>query len=120
MMTTDDLVRAARAEVRELTPAEARPALGRMRLVDVREPEEFRAGALPGAVNVPRGLLEFRLGLVPALADREAEILLYCGSGGRSALAAQTLQRLGYVRVSSLAGGYAAWQAEGGETVSPG
>ena len=84
-------------------------------LLDVRETVELeRDGAIPGAVHVPRGLLEFHAdpespaykeALVP---DRS--MILYCGTGGRSALAAKTLHDMGYANVASLAGGYQAWR----------
>lgn len=118
-MTCEQLVQAAKAEIEEMTVEQARAALPGLKLVDVREPAEFQAGALPGAVNLPRGLLEFKLAQVPALSDPNAPVLLYCASGGRSALAAQSLKRLGYSQVASLAGGIQAWQAAGGSADTP-
>lgn len=85
-------------------------------LVDVRETvERERDGLIPGSVHAPRGLLEFLADSesqnhYPAL-DPEARLILYCGTGGRSALAAKTLLDMGFADVSSLAGGYAAWRA---------
>ena len=88
-------------------------------LVDVRETvERENDGVIPGAVHAPRGLLEFQAdpespvynnGLNP-----EHRLVLYCGTGGRSALAAKTLLDMGYADVASLAGGYAAWRAARG------
>ncbi len=87
--------------------------------VDIREAAELQqGGAVKGAVHVPRGLLEF-------IADPESpshkkelssgkRIILYCASGGRSALAARTLQEMGVPRVAHMAGGFAAWQQKGG------
>lgn len=85
-------------------------------LIDVREPEEFVQGHLEGAINVPRGVLEFRTdanypGVVEKLTDKTAKIILYCRSGGRSALAAQSLTKMGYQSVMSMAGGFMAWEA---------
>ena len=87
-------------------------------LVDVRdEKEREQAGVIPGSVHVPRGMLEFQADpespvYNPAL-DPEGRIICYCGTGGRSALAAKTLLEMGYREAASLAGGYAAWkQAE--------
>jgi len=85
-------------------------------LVDVRETvERERDGAIPGSVHAPRGLLEFQADPEsPAHNDAlqpDRHIILYCGSGGRSALAAKTLLDMGYEEVSSLGGGYAAWRA---------
>ena len=86
-------------------------------LVDVREPAEYAAGHVPGAVNIPRGVLEFEIdghpavnGIKdPALAHRELPIVLSCRSGARSALAAEALKRLGFVEPLSLAGGFNGW-----------
>ncbi len=84
-------------------------------IVDVREPEEFAKGHLEGAMNVPRGVLEFRTdanypGAIESLTDKNAKIILYCRSGGRSALAAQSLSKMGYQSVVSMAGGFMAWE----------
>lgn len=84
-------------------------------LVDVRETvERERDGLIPGSVHAPRGLLEFQAdpespGYNAAL-DPELRLILYCGTGGRSALAAKTLLEMGFDNVASLAGGYAAWR----------
>ena len=85
-------------------------------LVDVRELVERETdGAIPGSLHVPRGLLEFKADPEsPAFDDElnpDDRLILYCGTGGRSALAAKTLFDMGYRDVSSLAGGYAAWRA---------
>jgi rhodanese-related sulfurtransferase len=85
-------------------------------LVDVRETVEREAeGAIPGSLHVTRGLLEFKADPdSPAYDDDlhpDDRLILYCGTGGRSALAAKTLFDMGYRDVSSLAGGYAAWKA---------
>jgi rhodanese-related sulfurtransferase len=84
-------------------------------LVDVRDVgERERAGAIPDSVHVSRGLLEFKADPEsPAYVDAlrpDRRLILYCGSGGRSALAAKTLLDMGYSNVASLAGGYAAWR----------
>ncbi len=115
------LVAAAKAEIREIRPEQlaGKPAEHRV-LIDVREPAEFEAGHIHGAVNQPRGTLEFAIQRHPLLAQIAAgtpadlagtEILLYCGSGARSALAAQSLQKMGFTNVYSLAGGFRAWEA---------
>ena len=85
-------------------------------LVDVREAVERETdGAIPGSAHAPRGLLEFQADPdSPAYNDAlqpDRHMILYCGTGGRSALAAKTLLDMGYEEVSSLAGGYAAWRA---------
>jgi uncharacterized NAD(P)/FAD-binding protein YdhS/rhodanese-related sulfurtransferase len=84
---------------------------GKPLLIDVREPDEFAKGALPGAVHIPRGVLEGRIEeAVPAL---DADVVLYCAGGNRSALAADNLQKMGYTKIRSLAGGFAAWTKAG-------
>lgn len=91
-------------------------------VIDVREPAEFTAGHIPGAVNIPRGVLEFEVDghpavngtRDPALAHRDQPVVVYCRSGGRSALAAEALMRLGFAHPQSLAGGYVAWLEQGG------
>jgi rhodanese-related sulfurtransferase len=88
-------------------------------LIDVREPQEAAAGMLPGAMNIPRGLLEFNIHthpqLVcddhPAITHAAKPIVVYCQSGGRSALAANSLAQMGFTNVVSLSGGYQAWLA---------
>jgi len=85
-------------------------------LIDLREPAEFDKGHISGAVHLPRGLLEFEIHklvttffadeIVPA---EDRPIILYCGTGGRSALAAQSMEEMGYTNVASVAGGLVAW-----------
>jgi rhodanese-related sulfurtransferase len=115
------LVAEANAEITEMSPAvlNSEPLAGRV-LIDVREPAEFAAGHIDGAVNHPRGTLEFTINRHPvlaALAEKDpsrvadTEIVLYCRSGTRSALAAQTLQEMGFKNVYSLSGGFTGWQA---------
>ena len=88
-------------------------------LMDVREADEFSAGHLPGAVLVPRGLLEFKLSATPALSSRDLKVVVYCKTSGRAALAAQAMQSMGYLNVTSIAGGYDAWAAAGKPVVKP-
>lgn len=111
-MTPQQLVAEAKTQIMEIDvhTAAQRIAAGAV-VIDVREPAEFEAGSLPNAVNIPRGVLEFKINEHPALADKDAEILLYCRSGGRSALATASLQRLGYTKLSSILGGFDAWAA---------
>ena len=107
------LAEEARARVREISPAEAaaQAARGGARLVDVREDHEWAAGHPAGATHLSRGILERDVErLVP---DPDAPVILMCGGGYRSALAADSLQRMGYTNVRSLAGGWSAWAAEG-------
>jgi molybdopterin/thiamine biosynthesis adenylyltransferase/rhodanese-related sulfurtransferase len=108
--TTRELLNQAKSAVREVDPAEAESMSGAAYL-DVREPDEYEQGALPEALHVPRGFLEFQVeGRLP---DKSRPVVVYCASGARSALAAQTLQQLGYADVSSMAGGFNRWKDEG-------
>ncbi|WP_045224576.1 rhodanese-like domain-containing protein [Methyloterricola oryzae] len=117
-MTAMDLVAAAKQNIREVSVAQAQDMVGKALVLDVREPGEYAGGCLPGAINIPRGVVEFQIGNHPAFQGKQtAEILVYCLSGGRSALAAESLQKLGYTGLVSLAGGFKAWQ-ESGATVS--
>lgn len=118
-LTPMDLVAQAKQHIREVSPAEAQAMLGTVPVLDVREPGEYAAGCLPGAVNIPRGVLEFQIGNHPAFQAREAEILVYCLSGGRSALAVEALQKLGYSQAVSMAGGFKLWQESGLSVTRP-
>lgn len=90
-------------------------------LIDVREPEEFQLARIAGAVNLPRGVLEMKIQMHPQFKDAESpleelnkhEIYLICRSGARSALAASSLQAMGFEQVKSVAGGMMAWQEQG-------
>lgn len=118
-----DLVGEALAEIEEISPEETRQLLERPNLdgwefLDVREPDEFAAGHLPGARLYPRGFLEVRADLEhpkrdPWLADRSRKLVLYCGGGHRSALAARALHEMGFEHVRSLAEGWAGWTKRG-------
>lgn len=111
-MSYRDLVARVRAEITEVETGDVEQRLGEIpALVDVREPDEFAQGAIPGAAFLPRGILESNIArLVP---DPGTEIVLYCAVGNRSALAAKSLQDMGYTRVSSMAGGFTRWKSEG-------
>ena len=114
MKTALDLVAAAKAHVHEIDIDAADAAIRDADvLIDVREPDEFSAGHIPGAVNIPRGLLEFKLGSMPEYDSRNLKVVLYCKTSGRAALSACALQEMGYVRVQSIAGGFDAWAAAG-------
>ena len=107
-----DLVADAKQQINEVSIDTAKNLLreGNIVLLDVREESEYAAGHIDDALLLPRGVLEFKLAAVPALADKSKTVLIYCRTGGRSALAAQTLQILGYQSVLSMAGGFEAWQ----------
>jgi len=110
------LVEEARARVREVTVEEALGRLGRggAHLVDVREDDEWRAGHARGARHLGRGVIE--RDVEREVPDKSAELILYCGGGYRSALAADNLQRMGYTNVYSMAGGWRAWREAGAPT----
>jgi rhodanese-related sulfurtransferase len=84
---------------------------GGARLIDVREDNEWQRGHAAGAAHMGRGIIE--RDIETAVPDHGAELILYCGGGYRSALAADNLQRMGYSNVFSLAGGWKAWQEAG-------
>ncbi len=120
--TVADLVAEARGRIREASADEVHALMSAGHvLVDVREPGEYAQGHLPGAVNLPRGVLEFQVHAHPAtacvasesLAQPARTLVLYCLTGGRSALAADSLGRLGFSDVRSLAGGFEAWRNAG-------
>src|SRR5947208_4884048 len=111
MKTKSELLKDARSQVPEVTPAELSRQSPRPVVIDVREKQETDQGMLPGARHVPRGFLELRI--EEAVPDRGADVVLYCASGTRSLLAARTLEDMGYTRVRSLAGGFGAWKDAG-------
>lgn len=107
-----DLMREARATIREIPPAEAeRLAASGTRLIDVRESTEWEEGHIPGAVHIGRSYLEQQI--EGAAADRDTPLVLYCAGGVRSLFAAQSLAAMGYTDVASMSGGFQAWKSEG-------
>jgi len=84
-------------------------------LIDIREPQEFEAGNIPGSVNIPRGLLEFKI--TKKYPNRDTAIIIYCKNGGRASLAAQSLERINYNNVRSVEGGWEAWDKMAGTPV---
>ena len=119
-MKLGDFVREARKQIKEWDADTAKDQLddGQVLLVDVRELDEFDKGHLPGAICIPRGLLEGAADARTKYRDerlcraQDEVILLYCQSGGRSALAALTLQQMGFSQAYNLAGGVEVWEAE--------
>ena len=99
--------------VPEVAPADLQSRLSggeQIVVIDVREPEEFARGKIPGAYTIPRGVLEMQVdGRLPL----ESTVVLYCGAGGRSALAAKSLADMGYEKVENLQGGWGAWVNSG-------
>jgi molybdopterin/thiamine biosynthesis adenylyltransferase/rhodanese-related sulfurtransferase len=117
-----EFIRKIKSQIAEVDPSDVRAAMSDangngVALIDVRESEEVARGLIPGATHVPRGYLESRIdGAVP---DRSKHVVLYCASGNRSALAANTLAELGYENVESMTGGYTLWKDRGYEVDVP-
>ncbi len=108
--TFQELVQEAKSRIREISQDELKQWLAEnkeMILLDVREREDFQAGAIPGAVSLPRGILEVEIDEV--VPNQDQVVVMYCGGGSRSALAADTLQVMGYQHVYSLQGGWRQW-----------
>lgn len=126
MKTAEQLIQNAKSRIQEVSVDELFEAMKNHKtiLIDVREPDEFQAAAIDRAVNYPRGVLEMRIHQHPlashhcdalqALEHLEDQtIYLICGTGGRSSLAADTLQHMGFTQVKSVQGGYQAWLEQG-------
>jgi rhodanese-related sulfurtransferase len=111
-ITPQNMVAEAKQHITEVNVDTAKKLIaeGNIVLVDTREESEYAAGHIDNALLLPRGVLEFKIGNNPELADKSKAVLIYCRTGGRSALAAQTMQQLGYKNVLSMAGGFEAWQ----------
>jgi len=113
-MTAKQLVAAAKAVVPEVTVAQAKANIDKgvyKVILDVREPKEYRKGHIPGAINIPRGLLEFKI--TAKIPDKATPILVYCKTGGRGALSGQVLMKMGYKHVTNMDGGWLAWEKAG-------
>jgi rhodanese-related sulfurtransferase len=108
------LVDDAKSRVREVSVEETRRKLetGKAKVIDVREESEWAAGHARGAEHIGKGVIE--RDIEARVPDKNAEIILYCGGGFRSALSADNLQKMGYRNVASMAGGWRAWQEAGG------
>lgn len=112
-----DLVDAAKRHIREIDPGELDSRRSDLTVVDIREADEYEQGAIPSAVFIPRGTLESAISVHVPDADRE--VVLYCAGGARSALAARTLEEMGYTNVWSLEGGFDRWKTEGYDWETP-
>lgn len=117
-----DFVRAAKSCIKEITPDELKAKIDAKEnfvLVDVREASEYEHGHIGGAHLVPRGIIEAAADTnypkhYPALSGaRDQQVVVYCATSGRSAMAAAVLQMMGFKNVINLAGGYARWETEG-------
>ena len=114
------LVNEAKARIRETTIAAVKEKLDRgerFHLVDTREESEWAHGHLPGAIHLGKGVIE--RDIETAIPDLGAEIVLYCGGGYRSALSADSLQKMGYTNVASLDGGFGDWMRAGHPVQTP-
>ncbi len=112
-----DMLNQAKRDIVEIEPGAADAVFDQALFLDVREADEYAQGAVPGALLLPRGLLELQVeGRVP---DKDRKIVVYCAGGTRSALAAQALGQLGYSDVASMAGGFNRWKDEGRDWVAP-
>jgi rhodanese-related sulfurtransferase len=113
VLTLENMLATARREIILVDARRAEELLAQKTLIlDVREPAEYQAGHLPQAVNVPRGVLEFKVGNHPQLLDPQQPMLIYCKNGGRSALAALTLKQMGFNQVEMLVAGFDGWNGD--------
>jgi sulfur-carrier protein adenylyltransferase/sulfurtransferase len=114
-----DLLKATKEQIREVDTAEAEELRARSGAVvlDVREPDEYEQGAIPGAIHIARGQLESNV--ESRIPDKTAPVIIHCASGVRSAFAAKTLEELGYEDVVSVAGGFNKWKDEGRDWAAP-
>lgn len=110
-ITAPDLMAAAKAMITSIDAAQAKAYLdeGGYLFIDVRTADEYKMGHVPGAINIPRGLLEFRI--ASSVPEKDAKVVVYCKSGGRSSLATQTLKIMGYTELLNMDGGWNAWDA---------
>lgn len=113
------LIAEAKRHIQEVSISQLEQQLAhQVVILDVREPDEFKQGFIPGAVNLPRGMLEMNLSNLPQVKGAEApleeladmDVYLYCRSGARSALAAESMMRMGFTKVYSVEGGFEAWK----------
>jgi rhodanese-related sulfurtransferase len=109
-MTSADLVAEAKSHIKTISVTEAKGLLdkGGYLFLDVREPNETDMGKIPGAILIPRGLIEFKI--ANTVEDKNTKMVVYCKSGGRSALSTYTLTRMGYKNAVSMDGGWSAWE----------
>ena len=120
MKSAHDIVTQAKTQIQEIGIDQAEAAVREADLlIDVREYDEFASGHLQGAVHMSRGMLEFKMSANPELAARDLNIILYCKTSGRAALAALQLKEMGYQNVRSIVGGIDAWVAAGKPVVKP-
>lgn len=110
----------AKSRVREVSVADTQQRTrenSEAKLIDVREDKEWGAAHAAGAIHLGKGIIE--RDIETTVPDKNTELILYCGGGYRSALAADALQRMGYTNVFSMAGGWKAWNEAGGQIERP-
>jgi rhodanese-related sulfurtransferase len=115
MKTGADMIAQAKARIKEVTPKDVMAMQQRgekVTLLDCRDLQEVNLGRIPNAAHISRGNLETK---VEAVIPRDAHLVIYCASGNRSALAAVTLQEMGYQNVASMSGGFRGWAEAGGD-----
>lgn len=114
MKTYQDLVSEARLHIQLIPADKVEEAIAQAEvLIDVREESEYAAGHIPGAAHMSRGVVEARLSLEPRCQNPATRIALYCRTDARATLVALSLQRMGYIAVQVLGGGFDAWSAAG-------
>ena len=112
-MTAKDLVAEAKTNITMISLDDAKALFdkGGVTFLDCREAKEYKAGHIPGAINISRGLLEFKIeGKIP---DKNANIVIYCKTGGRGCLACESIAKMGYKNVKNMEGGWKAWEKAG-------
>jgi rhodanese-related sulfurtransferase len=113
-----DLVESARQNIAEVSVAETIEHMKKgAKLIDVREDNEWEKGHARDAVHLGRGIIE--RDIMASFPDKNTELILYCGGGFRSALSAENLQKMGYKKVFSMAGGWREWQNQGAPAETP-
>jgi len=114
IISMDDLVNQVIHNIIEIEPLKAQEMISQdvVNIVDVREEHEFNNGHIDNAILLPRGVLEFKIDAISQLSDKSSAIIVYCATGKRSALSANTLQNMGYINVMSIAGGFEAWKRQ--------
>jgi len=112
-MTAKDLVAEAKKNIASISVSDAKALLdkGGATFLDCRTSKEFKSGHIPGAVNIARGLLEFKI--AKKIPDKNAQIIMYCKSGGRGSLACCSIGKMGYKNVKNMDGGWKAWAKAG-------
>ena len=112
-MTAKDLVAEAKKNIVMISVSDAKAMFdkGGVTFLDCRTKKEYKSGHIPGAINIPRGLLEFKIG--KKIPDKNASIVIYCKSGGRASLGCCNLVRMGYKNIKNIDGGWKAWSKAG-------